>query len=294
MNRTSRVANFYDHAIEQQKTDLAVRGCGIFLLDPPDREAKRQVDFGEIFWPISGRCIFRGKNAEEIVSPGILWYYPPGSLHDYYPVELFHYCWLAISGRHAGTFFEMLGIVPGKNPTGICPEKLFYTLGGGINFYPRREQRIAALNVAFRILTQSLIAPKSKPRNEALLIEIKKRIDMEFVDSTLSINHLAEDFGMHRGTLSRAFHRLYSECISDYILSLRFKQAIQLLQKSNAPVREIASASGFTSANYFTRLFSSRYGITPSYFRMNYRAFPNIGKEDTAAISKSGEDPASV
>ncbi len=284
MEKTSRHDNFYDRSIIDNSFNLAVRGCGIFTLVPPDREAARSVDFGEIFWPISGSCLFISKDQEKIVRPGILWYYPPGSFHNYFPRESFHYCWLAISGRYCKAFFEMLGILPGANPTGLCPEKLFYTLGNKIDFYLRKEQKLLALNIAFRLLTQSLIVHPSSPCNGEILHDIKKRIDLEFVDPQLNVNSLAQDSGIHRGSLSRAFHRVYGVRISDYIASQRFEQAARLLRQGNASVQEIAKASGFSSASYFSRIFIKCYGVTPSAFRKKYNASSPDGKKEKSSL----------
>ena len=62
---TSIRRNFYWGP--EAKNQLCVRSCGDFVLVPPDAEARRTVNFGEIFWPISGQCKFRISGKDHII-----------------------------------------------------------------------------------------------------------------------------------------------------------------------------------------------------------------------------------
>ena len=48
---------------------------------------------------------------------------------------------------------------------------------------------------------------------------------------------------------------------------VRLKNAIDMLSSTNYSIREIAEECGFRSANYFSKVFSAKVGITPTEYR---------------------------
>lgn len=247
--------------------NIYLRSCGEFTLVPPDTEKFRTVDFGEIFWPISGRCSFWMGEKKYTLKPGHVWYYPPGSFHQYRPQSTFHYCWLAIAGHNAATLFEALGIVPGLNRAGNCPLQLFTLLG--YDHKPNAvPHRISAMSTAFRILLH-LSYPSFPGFNGKIpsLDEIKNFIDTSYGSPDLNIGTLAANLGIHSGSLSRAFHKKFGMTFSEYVMHIRIQRAAFMLEKSVMPVKEIAGSCGFNSANYFSKAFRSRTGTSPLEFR---------------------------
>ena len=57
--------------------------------------------------------------------------------------------------------------------------------------------------------------------------------------------------------------------ITDYILKLRIEESKKLLLEDNADMRQIAESVGFSSSNYFSRVFKKRVGCSPSVYRRN-------------------------
>jgi len=68
-------------------------------------------------------------------------------------------------------------------------------------------------------------------------------------------------------TLRRRFKLVTGFSIKEYILSLQLRRAKQLLIYSVASVEDIAERVGFSDPFYFSRLFRSREGSSPSEFR---------------------------
>ena len=116
----------YRFAVIRGKTSFYVRSIGHFRLTPESPEEIKVADFGEIFWCIGGRGYFHRNGEIFTLLPNSVWYYPPGSLHKYYPGKpFFHYRWLTIEGPGAGGLFDGLRIQPGLNESGECPQELF-------------------------------------------------------------------------------------------------------------------------------------------------------------------------
>lgn len=265
---------------------LYVRSSGDFILVPPDREMSRTVDFAELFWPIAGQCKFHdGK--DHILRPGFVWYYPPGSHHEYFPVKPFHYCWLTIAGENAGKLFELLDIKPGMNKAGPCPHQLFTSLGNELLEHSAKH-KLSALAIAFRILIEigSRSQKSSEPRDA--MRDAKNRIEIDFGDPDLGVNMLAANLHMHRGSFSRAFHNAFDMTVRDYILMVRLKNAIDMLSNSNFPIREISEECGFRSSNYFAKVFFANLGMTPTVYRMKHYSQKNTQSTDMQQDKTNG------
>ncbi len=269
----------------ESKLKLFVRSCGEFTLAPPDRERCRTVDFGEIFWPIDGRGIFRLKNREFTLRPGFVWYYPPGICHDYIPKDTFHYCWLTIAGPGARVLFDLLDIVPGINRAGVCPRSLFNLVGTDLNYHTP-EHRLNALSTAFRILTLISLGRRERKNGSGDISEIKTFIDMNCGDPDLSVEQIAANFSMHRGSLSRVFRKTYEITISGYIISSRLQNAANLLTDTPYSTHEIAKTCGFSSTHYFSKVFVRKFGVTPVAFRARYIRFSTPDSSCTDVLPK--------
>lgn len=258
-------SQFYFWGVESNQK-LYCRSCGNFTLVPPDHERFRQVDFGEIFWAISGRCVFYFENKEWVLRPDQVWYYPPGSYHRFQPLDTFHYCWLTIAGEDAEDFFRILNIKPGLNRAGSCPQQLFTLLSNDLSTYSAKH-RVGALNTSFRILSQISLCRSEGSSSQLSMEEVKNLIDSNFDDPEMSVNRLAENMNIHRGSLSRAFRKTFHTTVADYLSSVRFRHAIMLLKESDLSIKEIAEACGFNSSNYFSKVFIAKSGMTPQHYR---------------------------
>lgn len=245
---------------------LYVRSCGDFVLVPPDHEMKRTVDFAEVFWPLSGHCQFLDGGKSFLLRPGSVWYYPPGSCHEYYPLKPFHYCWLTVAGENAGKLFDLLDIKPGQNKAGPCPRQLFSFLGNELLGHSAKR-KLSALSIAFKIMLEIGFRPRKDNKSKDIMFDAKNRIDTDFGDPDLDVGMLAESQHMHRGSFSRAFRKTFDMTVRDYILMVRIKNAIDMLSSTDYPVMDIAEECGFHSANYFSKVFSAQVGITPTEYR---------------------------
>ena len=53
----------------------------------------------------------------------------------------------------------------------------------------------------------------------------------------------------------------------EYLTAYRIDRAVELLQQTDIPVREIAVRVSYTDANYFTKVFKRHLGVTPTEYR---------------------------
>ena len=85
-------------------------------------------------------------------------------------------------------------------------------------------------------------------------------------NSEFTVESLAEKLHLSRTHLHRKLTSLTNQSATEFIRSIRLKQAVQLMKEGNYLVNEIGYAVGFNSHNYFTKSFKKQYGKTPTEF----------------------------
>ena len=90
---------------------------------------------------------------------------------------------------------------------------------------------------------------------------------MEHLASDLGVDRLAQQVGMSRRNLSRAFRRHTGMAPSKFVESVRVEAAQRWLAQSDHGLDEVARRSGFASADALRRTFRRRLGLTPRDYR---------------------------
>lgn len=80
------------------------------------------------------------------------------------------------------------------------------------------------------------------------------------------ISGLAQQAGLAPSRFQQLFRTAYGTSVHDYRLSLRIAEAKRLLV-GGLPVQEVAVRCGYPNAFNFSRMFSSRCGLSPSAWR---------------------------
>lgn len=118
-------------------------------------------------------------------------------------------------------------------------------------------------------LCQSINSIKHTSINETAEI-IRRYIDENYCDPNLGIKQLSDHFSMHRTLISRILKKHYDVTFSDYLLDLRIKKAMELLENSDMNISEIGETVGYINYITFKRAFERYNGISPREFRIKY------------------------
>ena len=93
----------------------------------------------------------------------------------------------------------------------------------------------------------------------------------EYLDTNytrdISVEEIAAALGVSRSFLSRCFKEVHGMTILEYLLGVRMKKALSLLDETDMSVNEIAARVGFNNANYFFRKFKEEFDVTPTQYR---------------------------
>ena len=141
-------------------------------------------------------------------------------------------------------------------------------------------ERLDDIKISF----QSCLAHKDKKEAEELIEELKSAggknekqkqlkkdilayLEIHYRDPDLSQVQVADVFQISSYTLCRMFKKQVGVGYTDYVNSKRLEAAKELLLTTDYSVREIAVAVGFVNENYFSRIFKTMVGVTPTAFR---------------------------
>ncbi len=85
-----------------------------------------------------------------------------------------------------------------------------------------------------------------------------------------SLEQMARTMGYTEYYLSKKFARETGQKISAYLRQARLEQARIMLVETDNTVQQISEELQFSSRNYFTKVFTQAYGVSPQVYREQY------------------------
>ena len=96
----------------------------------------------------------------------------------------------------------------------------------------------------------------------------------------LSLDALATHFGYTNGYISRYFSACFGVGFSEYLTTLRLKNALVLMNEHRHSVTECAFESGFNSTRTFYRVFRNEFGCSPGEYLAGLKARSSLEKSE--------------
>jgi AraC-like DNA-binding protein len=114
--------------------------------------------------------------------------------------------------------------------------------------------------------TRCLFDTHSESKNSEYITAAHKFME-ERLSEHISINEVAAHLGYSPSRTYELFKACTGLTPNDYLIRLRVKAATDLLDNSSLTVTEIAFEVGFSSSQYFARVFRKYKGFAPSEYR---------------------------
>ena len=99
--------------------------------------------------------------------------------------------------------------------------------------------------------------------------QAKQLIDEGFYNPEFSVSMLAEKINVSEVYLRKLFKAQYGISPSAYLISVRLLNAKKMMKYPFLTLNECAMQSGFSSLQYFCRIFKKENGISPGKYRKN-------------------------
>ena len=82
-----------------------------------------------------------------------------------------------------------------------------------------------------------------------------------------SLADMARSVGYTEYYLTKKFRKETGQKVTEYLLNARLERACHMLKTTNKSITDISSELQFCSPNYFTKVFTQKYGISPSLYK---------------------------
>ena len=129
------------------------------------------------------------------------------------------------------------------------------------------------LNSAFHILDvcagYELIKKVIRSHNNAIDAQIKQYI-YDNIAHSISVAQLCSKFHLSHCEVYHIFKEYFHCTPAEYIKKSRLNYACKLLTTTELPINKIALLCGIPDYNYFSKIFKSHYGISPSEYKKSH------------------------
>lgn len=138
-----------------------------------------------------------------------------------------------------------------------------------LSFISASLERFLAM-VYCRLLNINLLVDETQKVNyyfeEARLIADVKTYLKEHLAEPLTLSEISTYFGVSKTTLMRKFRKETNSSVMEYFTNLKIEEAKRRIHKTSKSFTIIADELGFSSVNYFSKVFKARTGVTPTAY----------------------------
>ena len=166
------------------------------------------------------------------------------------------------------------GLLDAFGDLGVSPATVSRDLGID---YDRTVERLRTAEETQDFLTRlstyagSVLAQRNIPAPRWKVLDFKAHVARHYGEQSLSVQKVAESLSISASYLSKLIKRHLDTSFVDYLTDFRLARAKELLATTDLMTYEIAEATGYPDAHYFSSIFKKRFGITPSEFRAEGR-----------------------
>lgn len=103
---------------------------------------------------------------------------------------------------------------------------------------------------------------------------IEQYVEQHYADPSLSVSGIAEVLNMSPVYTGAVYKQARGISLTQCINRVRMERSCELLKDRSLSIAEISRQVGYTSAEYYARLFHKRWGMTPSEYRAQQKNAP--------------------
>ena len=245
------------------------------------REGRVLPEFS-LLWLEAGHGIWETQRGAFPIRAGQVGQVLSGQWHRYRPDPTSGWteCWVQFNGRlahelEAGGHFSSASPVstPG-HPRLFAREFLAFLRDiAAADFTNSTAQGLRLLGLLGALKHPAQAATATAPHN---LVETARQHIWSHSHRQLSVGEVAEQLGVSRRTLERAFSAASLPGVLEEITRCRLNRAERLLRETRLPVQHIVSLAGFGTAEQMRLQFHARHARSPSQYRNEQAAGPAV------------------
>ena len=217
------------------------------------------------------------------VKEGSVIFFPPRAPYQYTfrgSEEGIFYLWVHFTGSGVRELLDTLGLSPLPRIAHIgYSEQITADFNRMFSDYARAGKfRDLALAATLSRILVDTAEKLSAASGENHLSKSLTYIHLHYTE-TIRVGDLARLEAISPSRYSELFRRLTGKPPIDYIISLRLRHAVSLLETTNLPVGEVAATVGFSDVHFFSKIFKKHVKMTPSEYRRMRKTPGQIAEE---------------
>jgi LacI family transcriptional regulator len=142
------------------------------------------------------------------------------------------------------------------------------------------RQLFALMSRAVREPRHALVSPRQMVERastetdpvEPLWLSEALRFIRKEIPAGVNTEEVIRHVGLSHTQVEKAFAKVLGSTVHQEITRLRMREACRLLAETAHPAASVSKLAGFTSPQYFNRLFCRHFGLTPGDYRRQSRA----------------------
>lgn len=226
-----------------------------------------------IHFVVSGSGILRCNQQEYTVSAGELFIIFPSQVASYVAdaEDPWHYNWVGFNGTDARRLVKLTGLSR-QQPVfrSDDPEQtsaLLRRIADAGDNTPAADAEMAGCLYLFlaHLIRMNRRQPAGNP-HQTYVANALKYIQYNYAND-IGVSDISRYVGISRSQLYRAFLQDFGVSPHNYLQTYRINEACSLLQDPAYSVAEVAGSVGFNDPLYFSRVFKSIKGCTPSAYQ---------------------------
>lgn len=109
--------------------------------------------------------------------------------------------------------------------------------------------------------------PTSLLRRELQLVREQANKIIANPSKNYRLDEISLETGLSQAKLQEGFKLLYTRTVTEYIRHVRLEAARDYLRETDMNISQVVYTVGFSSRSYFSKIFKTKYGISPSDFK---------------------------
>lgn len=239
----------------------------------------------ELLWVLDTPLSVTGPQKQYLIRPGELILFPPNYPHEFHKMERpCTFLCLQLTSRGACPTLSirtedirLADYISREDDLWLRKAVLDAAQGYWKEepFAPLFYQGLASL-ILHRLLTvlpSHSMTPEeqfSTEQRNARLLRLLKFVDENYMHK-IRLSDFARQEGLSVSYLSHFVRDTMNQTFQDYVTSVRFNRARQMIAEGKDSLVSISLASGFSDYRYFTQAFLKAYGMTPAEYRRQAR-----------------------
>lgn len=260
----------------KENAGLSVYNTGYERCDSTHSWGPALRDHYLIHYVSAGHGSFTSNRQTYSLQTGDLFFVAPGQLVSYRADadDPWEYCWVGFNGTDARRLVSMAGFTqerPVLHGLGDEVQRLLLRISEVSGNTAADDAAMVGCLYLFlaQLIRQNARTAGTDPHQEYVANALRF-IQYNYAGD-IGVSDIARYVGISRSQLYRAFLQDFSLSPHAYLQKYRINEACSLLRRPDFSVAEVAGSVGFNDPLYFSRVFKSLKGCTPSEYQREAR-----------------------